>query len=77
MCNLSADVHALAQELGFSPALLDPEMAAARALADEGLCEVRGWEIAVPEEARAGVRIVAAAFDAYLNSAQGRHVVAV
>ena len=77
MCGLSADIDAIARRYGERPSLFEPEFESLAALAKEGLCWIDGWRITIPEDARAGVRIVAAAFDAYLNPAQARHAVAV
>ncbi len=46
-------------------------------LADQGLVTLAGARITVTERGRPYIRIAAAAFDAYLNSGQNRHSVAV
>lgn len=77
MCDFSADIAEAARRHGASPNAFAQELDALNGLAAEGLCRIEGWRVSVPEDARAVVRIVAAAFDAYLNPAQGRHAVAV
>ena len=47
-------------------------------LVAEGICTIVGTKVTVPPQARAGVRLVCAAFDAYLHpQAPARHAVAV
>jgi oxygen-independent coproporphyrinogen-3 oxidase len=77
MCGFEADIADIARSHGADEKEYLPEMFALRSLARDGLCEIEDWRITVPENARAGVRIVAAAFDAYLNPANAHHAVAV
>jgi oxygen-independent coproporphyrinogen III oxidase len=77
MCDLKADVPAAIRRHGFDPHCLDNEMADLQKLVADGLAEVDGGVITVPESARNLVRRVASAFDAYLDPAAGRHAVAV
>lgn len=77
MCAFAVDIAAIAHDHGVAPAAFSREFEAIRTLAAEGLCRIEGWRISVPDDARAAVRIVAAAFDAYLNPAHKRHAVAV
>ena len=55
----------------------DAELAALTPLAAERLAELEGKRITITEEGRPFVRLVAAAFDAYLAKARARHSVAV
>ncbi|MFO1187744.1 MAG: oxygen-independent coproporphyrinogen III oxidase [Alphaproteobacteria bacterium] len=77
MCDLEVDVAAVCACFGRSPTAFEPEWQAVAALARDGLCRREGARIVVPEAARHGVRLVAAAFDAYLAASAGRHALAV
>jgi oxygen-independent coproporphyrinogen III oxidase len=77
MCRFEVDVNWIANAHGRDALDFTAEWEALMALADEGLCRIDDGRISVPADARAGVRIVAAVFDAYLNPAQARHAVAV
>ena len=55
----------------------DAELAALTPFAAERLAELEGKRITITEEGRPFVRLVAAAFDAYLAKARARHSVAV
>jgi oxygen-independent coproporphyrinogen-3 oxidase len=77
MCDLKADVPAAIQRHGFDTHCLDNEMAGLETLVADGLAQVEGGVITVPESARNLVRRVASQFDAYLDPTAGRHAVAV
>jgi len=77
MCDLRVDVDAVLRRHGLGDDALDGALAALAPLAADGLVGVRGRAVSVPEESRALLRCVAAAFDAYLDPAAGRHAVAV
>lgn len=77
MCGFQADIAAVARRHAVPPENFRNEFSALQGLAAEGLCRIDGWRVSIPGDARAGVRIVAATFDAYLNPAQARHAVAV
>ncbi len=77
MCDLAVDAHAIARVHGFDPAVLDGAFARLRPLQADGLVEVRGHRVSVPERHRPFLRTVAAAFDAYFVEAGGRHARAV
>jgi oxygen-independent coproporphyrinogen-3 oxidase len=72
MCDLAVDLDAFGGAGRFPG-----EVAAIRALAEQGLVRVGNSQIAVTEAGRPFVRLVAAAFDAYLGAGQKRHSVAV
>ncbi len=72
MCDLTIDLDAVAVGQDFSP-----EMDHLRPLRDEGLVEMGGGRVSVTERGRPFLRLVAAAFDAYLPSNRTRHSVAV
>ena len=73
MCDLAVDLDTMEGGAArFADALnaLEP-------LAEQGLVTLDGARVTVTERGRPYVRIAAAAFDAYLNSGQKRHSVAV
>ena len=72
MCDLAVDLDAEAGETDFSA-----ELAAVDALSESGIVRRHGRHIAMTEKGRPFVRLVAAAFDAYLAKNQKRHSVAV
>jgi len=75
MCDFSADLDAVVG--GQDGIRFDAELEALAPLAAEGLVRLDGSRITVPEKGRPFVRLVAAAFDAYLTKAGVRHSVAV
>jgi oxygen-independent coproporphyrinogen-3 oxidase len=77
MCDLYVDVAATLRERGFPDGWLDAELDALGPLAADGLVQIDGGTIVVPEKARKLVRRVASAFDTWLDPAAGRHAVAV
>lgn len=77
MCDLEVDVAAVAAAHGTDTARFADAYAEVDGLAAEGLASRQGDVVRVPHEARAFVRSVCAAFDAYLGNGQGRHAVAV
>ena len=66
MCTLQVDVEALCHQHGLPPDHLDGALGAAGALATEGLCQIDGRRLSLPEPARRLMRVVAACFDADL-----------
>jgi oxygen-independent coproporphyrinogen-3 oxidase len=74
MCDFSVDVASLA---GRDGPCFDAELEALAALEAEGLAFLRGSHVTVTERGRPFVRLIAAAFDAYLPNASARHSVAV
>jgi len=72
MCDMSVDLDALAPGRRFPDAFARIDRFAA-----EGLCTRDGAHIAIPPPARSFARIVASAFDAYLDGGEARHSVAV
>jgi oxygen-independent coproporphyrinogen-3 oxidase len=77
MCDLEADVGAICEAHGFAPGALDESIGSARAAEADGLCEVDGRSLRIPEEARRLMRVIAACFDSRLPVAQTRHAKAV
>ena len=78
MCNLTVDVSLVAAGHRRSVSDFADAFEALQPLAQEGLCRIDGTKVTVPPEARAGVRLVCSAFDAYLRpETPARHAVAV
>ncbi len=77
MCDLSVDLDALCAESGDDAARLDPAVETLAPLAGTGVIAVDGRRIAVTEQGRPFVRVVAAAFDTYLGTGSAGHSLAV
>ena len=73
MCDLAVDLDTMD---GGAAAFVN-ELAALKPLAEQGLVTLDGARVSVTDRGRPYIRITAAAFDAYLNSSQKRHSVAV
>ena len=77
MCDLAVDLDAVGAPFGKSATDFGPELAALAAYAEQGLVAIEGSRLAVPPDARAAVRLIAAAFDLYLGKSNAVHAVAV
>jgi oxygen-independent coproporphyrinogen-3 oxidase len=77
MCDLSVDLEVMAARHDRDPNALRGALNALAPLAAGGIVVADGWLLTIPDEMRAGVRLVCAAFDAYLEVEEGRHAVAV
>jgi oxygen-independent coproporphyrinogen III oxidase len=78
LCDLEVDLEAFANAAsGSCLAGFEPELAALEPLENQGLVEREERRIRVTERGRPFVRLVAAAFDAYLREGKARHSVAV
>ncbi|MDE2184040.1 MAG: oxygen-independent coproporphyrinogen III oxidase [Alphaproteobacteria bacterium] len=77
MCDLGVDLDRVAQPYGKSAADFAAELAALKPLIAQGFATFAGGRLVVPAEARAAVRLVAAAFDTYLAKSTAVHAVAV
>ena len=76
MCDFAAVPRAIAAERGADESFA-AEFARLAPLAAQGIVEIAGDRVAVTEAGRPFVRLVAAAFDAYLRQGTQRHSVAV
>jgi oxygen-independent coproporphyrinogen-3 oxidase len=72
MCDFAVDLDAVAERDAGAEALATASEELGR-LTDEGLVTISGRRIAVTEAGRPFVRLVAAAFDAYLKCGAARH----
>jgi oxygen-independent coproporphyrinogen III oxidase len=77
MCDLGVDLDAVAKPFGKSAANFRDELKALAPLAAQGFVECEGSHVRVAPSSRATVRLVAAAFDRYLNEGKAVHAVAV
>ncbi len=79
MCDMAVDLDDIRQRYAPERGAFDEEMAQLRALEEEGLVELQGNRVRVPDAARPALRVVCAVFDAYLaNSSEApRHAAAV
>jgi oxygen-independent coproporphyrinogen III oxidase len=79
MCDLAVDLDQLPNRRTGAPVALPfaQELAGLEPLAAAGIVEIEGRRIVVTAEGRPFVRLVAAAFDAYLPQNRSRHSIAV
>jgi len=77
MCDLSVDLDRVSRPFGKRAADFGAEIAALRPLVEEGFISIKDGRIAVRAPARAAVRLVASAFDAYLGRTKAVHAAAV
>lgn len=76
MCDLAVDLDAVARHHG-AGADFAPELASLAPLAADGIVAIDGHRLHLTEAGRPFVRLVAAAFDTYLQSGKARHSKAV
>ena len=78
MCDLQVDVAEVAAGFSMTPQILLPAHEALQPLAEDGIVQLSGWHVRVPEAYRPLVRLAAAAFDAHaIPVATPRHARAV
>lgn len=77
MCYLTVDVSSVARRHGLSPARLRDAFENLEPLRRDGLVELDGARVTVPEPMRPLVRVAASAFDAYLGQPVARHSIAI
>ena len=77
MCDMSVDLDAIAGHFGVSEAYFDADLDKLVPLAEDGICSIEERKVAVGEDGRPFIRLVAAVFDRYLDRGQKRHSKAV
>lgn len=77
MCHLRVDLTPLCRAFGRPADHFAAELLMLEPLAADGLVEIDGRRLAVPQEARPLLRTVCAVFDAYLKPSETRHARAV
>ena len=77
MCDLYVDLGEIAARHGRPFGSLTTELQMLQPFADQGLLVIDDDRLLVPDRARAGVRLICAAFDQYLQQNEQRHAVAV
>jgi len=77
MCDSSVDYGAIAEEKLGNDAAFDAAQSDLAPLVREGVAVQEGRRVTLTEEGRPFMRLVAAAFDAYLPARAARHSVAV
>ncbi len=73
MCHMTVDLAAVATAHGRAVEDLTPEVESLAPLEADGVMVRDGWRLTVTEDGRALVRLVAAAFDQYLQEGEQRH----
>jgi oxygen-independent coproporphyrinogen-3 oxidase len=76
MCDLTVDLDEISARFGRTRAAFADAIASLKSLERDHLVAIDGGRISVSQSARPAVRLVCAAFDAYLTP-EGRHAVAV
>jgi oxygen-independent coproporphyrinogen-3 oxidase len=77
MCYFELDMEAVAARFGRRASDFGPETEALGRYADDGLIEISGTHIKVPDAAHAAVRVVCAAFGRYVAPATCKHALAI
>lgn len=77
MCDLAVDVNAVSSRHGSSSAVFGDVWGKLAPLVDDGVAQIDGGVVRVPERMRPFTRLVAAAFDAYFDPDLSRHSAAV
>lgn len=77
MCDLEVDLDVVAARHGRNSSELINELRSLASLHAEGLVTIEGNRLTIPNDRRAGVRLVCAAFDAFLQARPVRHAAAV
>ncbi|MBK8176176.1 MAG: oxygen-independent coproporphyrinogen III oxidase [Rhodospirillales bacterium] len=73
MCALVVDLDSVCAAHGQPATTFAAERQALARMAEDGLVRLDGARVCITEEGRPFVRVVASAFDAYLNAGAGRH----
>jgi oxygen-independent coproporphyrinogen III oxidase len=70
MCDMQVDLADTCQEFAIQPEDFAKEIQNLAPYAADGICEIDGYKININEHARPFVRLIAAAFDTYLETAE-------
>ena len=73
MCDLNVNLDSVCKQFTVPNTIFTPEIQKLQPLCEDGIIELLDNTITVTETGRPFVRLVAAAFDAYLDSGKGRH----
>ncbi len=73
MCDLRVDVAELCKDYDRQPQDMLSCFDSLKSLQDDGLCQIDGWRVEIPEQSRILMRTVASAFDKYLSPDAKRH----
>ncbi|MGD9659400.1 MAG: oxygen-independent coproporphyrinogen III oxidase, partial [Methylocystis sp.] len=77
MCDFEVDYGAAATRHGYATDAFDGAQASLEALAEDGVLNLQGRRVVVTQRGKPFVRLVAAAFDSYLQTSPARHSSAV
>jgi oxygen-independent coproporphyrinogen-3 oxidase len=77
MCDMTVDLNALCKTHDMARETLNDGMKRMEPLTEDGIVEVNDGRVTLTAQGRPFVRLVAAAFDAYLNKGEKRHSKAV
>jgi oxygen-independent coproporphyrinogen III oxidase len=77
MCRFEVDIKKISNRHNINPASLQDTIEALHPLREDGLLEIDDCRIKLSPNHRAFMRLVTAAFDAYLPSGKARHSAAV
>lgn len=77
MCDLEADIDAIAEAYGFTRSALADSLTALQPFLRDGIATLDGGRLTIPHEWRAATRLICAAFDSYLEAGMRKHAVAV
>jgi len=77
MCDLFVDLEAVADRFNVHPVVFLLALDRLEDFAEDGMVEIDGWQIRVPDDARIAVRSIASAFDEWLKADGTRHAAAV
>lgn len=77
MCDMSVDLGTVNEPNSMLAADFSSELDSLIPLAQDGIVRIEGRRVTMTEQGRPFVRLVAAAFDAYLASSRARHSIAV
>lgn len=77
MCQMSVDLGSVVEQYGLPPASFDFSLEALRFYERDGIVSIKGRRVDIAPRWRSAARLVAAAFDTYLDATQQRHARAI